>query len=95
MKPFLKAHYMIVETDTNDGTHKAKDTRIVNQSFATLADAEEYIRKDALNTAGLDNCEFIKGVDETWGSDHIIVRVIKTVRPVPCASITIEVKEVK
>jgi len=95
MKPFLKAHYMIVETDTNGIPHEAKDTRLVNQSFASIADAEEYIRKDALDTDGLDNCEFIKGIDETWGSDHIIVKVIKIVRPVPCASITIEVKEVK
>jgi hypothetical protein len=95
MKPIHKNCYMILSTDTNDKPNEPSEAQPVKQVFDTLQDAEAWIISDALDTANLEACEFIKGRDETWGSDHIIVKVVKIVRPIPTATITMEVKEVK
>jgi hypothetical protein len=96
MNEIKKNCYMIIEADTNDRAIQARDTRLCDQTFSTVEQAEEYIQKDALDTIQRDEeMEYKNGRDETWGSDHIIVKVMKIVRPVPVTSIAVTTMEVK
>ena len=70
-------------------------TRIVTPEgpFKSIRAAEKYIREDAEDTYRFGNNDGA-GRDEDWGDEHLILKTVKRVRPVPVVSLRIELKTV-
>ncbi len=95
MNEVKKGCFIVIETDNNNKPIKAVG-EICKQTFQTLLQAQQWVENDALDTINRDTgTEFKRGLDETWGSDHIICQVVKIVRPITMVSLNVQVLEVK
>jgi hypothetical protein len=95
-KPKEERMYLALQNDAIDG-NDINAVSTVHGPFKTIREAESFIRQDALDTA--TDCEDLQmlkaGENPDWGSTFAIVEVVKTVKPVPIATVKIKLRRVK
>jgi hypothetical protein len=88
--------YLALQNDAIDG-NDINAVSTVHGPFKSIREEESFIRQDALDTAtDCEDLEMLKaGENPDWGSAFTIVEVVKTVRPVPIATVTVKLRRVK
>lgn len=90
-----KGDFLAIEScGTND--KPLSDCEVLKLSFDSVEGLQGHIKGHSMRVIEADKgAEFKQGRDTTWGSSYIIVQVVKIVRPVPVATIKMELMEVK
>ena len=87
-----KHTYFVIDTDGINFTPAMKPAG----PFATVAEAEAWLVRDALITLNDDSCDPVRpAACATWAAPAHIVKVVKTVRQVPVYDVSVKLVKIK
>lgn len=83
--------FLVIETGHN--TPQETVSGEVKGSFRTQAEAEKWMRDDAVDTFECSDRSLQNGNAEEWGSDMYVCEIKRVCRPVPVVKITARIME--
>jgi hypothetical protein len=87
-----KPTYFVIDTDGMNFTPAMKPAG----PFATVAEAEAWLVRDALEVLEHDDADPVKPADRaTWAAPAHIVKVVKTVRQIPVYALSVKLVKIK
>lgn len=92
----IRSMFFVLETnDTKIGGNTPRAFEEVTGPFQTKELAEEWLKASSGDT-WLSSCGCLRtGDPESWGSTYIIVEAVRVVKPIPPASVVVDLEDVQ